>query len=114
MKEPTLLLAVDQIVGHVQNQNDLFRLLRMRFDKDIDHQVIDRFRGHDDFLVPFRGSSSGSCQFQSIQSALAGQRLATICSSAPLLAFSCLSRFRWCQSTYLPKSKNKSGISKKI
>jgi len=34
---------VDQIVGYIQIQNDLFRLSCLCFDKHIDHQVIDLF-----------------------------------------------------------------------
>lgn len=62
MKEPALLISVNQIVGNIQIQNDLCWLLRIRLDEVIHHQPIDRVRIDDDLLVPLRCSRFGHRQ----------------------------------------------------
>lgn len=74
VKEPPLLMTMQRIIGGVQIQDDLPRRRRMRVEKQLDPQPLDRFGVRADLVIatdPLRGM-----QLQTVQRALAGQRCA--------------------------------------
>ena len=61
------------VVRRVEIEDDLFRRLLVRFEKDVDQQALDRRRVVRDLTVPRRGLAR---QFQTVQRGFAGDRSA--------------------------------------
>ena len=87
MKEPPFLMSMNRIIGRIHIQNDLRLRPRMRIEKLMDHHLINRFRIHHDLLIALGCAGIGLGQFQPIQCALAGKRLAAVPALDPVLTF---------------------------
>jgi len=74
---------MDRIVGGVQVQYDLLRRLRMRLKKQVHQQRIHRRFVHHDLLVARGRIGVGRGKLQSVERALARDRLAKILRAAP-------------------------------
>ena len=86
VKESAQLMAVDRIVGGVEIEHDLLRRRGMQRQKHLDEEVLDVAMPGDDFLVAALLVGPHGRQFQTVQRALARQRLAAIFASASILA----------------------------
>jgi len=62
VEKTRLLPSVQRRVGGIQVQHDLARCVRVRFQKEIDQQGVERFSGIADLVVAFRGRGTGRCQ----------------------------------------------------
>ena len=80
------LMAVDRIVRGVKVEHDLLRWRGMQRQKHLDEEVLDVAMSSNDFFVAALFVGSDGRQFQTVQRALARQRLATIFASASILA----------------------------
>ena len=84
MKESSLLLPVDRIVGGIEVQNDFFRRRFIGCDECIDHPAVNLVGIHRNFLVSFLRPHFGTGQLQPIQRALARQRLSPVAGLPPV------------------------------
>jgi len=77
VEEPSLLLAVDRIVGRVEIEDDLVRRRVVRLHEEVDQQFPDRDRVMTDLVV---ARCLESAQFQPIECRLAGDRCTLLAS----------------------------------
>src|SRR4051794_2751497 len=75
MKEATLLLAMQRIVGRIQIQNDLGGYRLMSRQERLDQEAVHGLGIHRDLPIPILLDST---PLQAVQSTLAGQRLAPV------------------------------------
>jgi hypothetical protein len=73
VKEPTLLMAVQGIVGRVEVEDDLLGRPSVRFEEKVDEQRLDRPRIVADLLV---ASDRFARQFEPVERRFAGDRRA--------------------------------------
>src|SRR6185312_3066 len=74
VEEPLRLVAVKRYVGGVQIEHDPLRLRNLRLDIHVGQQPVDGLGRVADLVI----ASAASAQFQTVQRALAGQRLAQV------------------------------------
>ena len=75
MEEPPLLLAVQRIVRRIEVENDLLWRSRVRLNKQVDQQILDRHRIVADLVVARRLQLA---QLQPVERRLAGNRRAVL------------------------------------
>jgi len=78
MKEPPRLVPVDQIVRGIQIQHDAPGWKSVGLQEDLGEEPLDRTPIQGDLLVAALRTRPDRCEFQPVQGALAGQRLAAI------------------------------------
>ncbi len=86
LKEPTKLVAVDRIVGRVEVENDPRGRCLMGFEKEIGQERFHLAQVGRDLLVAAVLVGPRRREFESIERALAGQRLAAIPLSGTILS----------------------------
>ena len=81
MKEPAFLGTVQRVIGRIEVEPSLARGPRMRFHQELDQQLIEGLRTRDDALVAVRRRRLGVAEFQAVERARTGQRLAAVALS---------------------------------
>jgi hypothetical protein len=86
VEEASQLTTVDRVVGGVEVQDDALGRLGVGLEEEVDEKPFDVLSVADDLLVAalFAGGDGG--QFEAVERALAGQRLAAIARPSPGLA----------------------------
>ena len=73
VKEPSLLMPVQRVVGSIEIEGDLLRCLAMRFEEEIDKELLDRCPVIADLVIACRLRAT---QLQPVEGRFAGQRRA--------------------------------------
>lgn len=84
VKEPSQLMPVNRVVGRIQVQDQFLGRIRMLGQKGFDENILQALKGSRDLLVAAVLARPRRREFQSVESTLPRERLATIGRIAPL------------------------------